>query len=320
MREGGQIFTFDMLLALILVMLIVTTSGLAISMARKRASGYVSRYSLERTASDAADVLVRSPGKPRDWADEIGELKIPGLAETKDNSDESVPNLVDSEKIGQLVRITTWEYWDPSKPEVQAVMKLFGGTNNFEVVITRGNKSLWHFWPGWDEENSSGAENSLVVATASRVIYTHPGDIVYKSEPVARENKPGAGTAFKKDNFLIYEGEVETYDWYAVIEISSREENRPKWVEVTINKTEKDRWKNISQQGDQTRKVIPSSPGWTNIVPGTNEVKIRVKAYSDDSIQWARVYIVGIPQGSDPERAILSIEKVPVNLTIKIWR
>ncbi|MFW5913376.1 MAG: hypothetical protein ACOCSA_02890, partial [Candidatus Hadarchaeota archaeon] len=58
----GQLFTFDSLLAVLLISLVLVTSGRVAGIARERGTDYVNRYSLERRASDAADILVRSPG------------------------------------------------------------------------------------------------------------------------------------------------------------------------------------------------------------------------------------------------------------------
>ncbi|MDI6643334.1 MAG: hypothetical protein QMD95_04740, partial [Candidatus Hodarchaeaceae archaeon] len=81
MNERGQVFTLDMFFALALTALIVSYSGLALEQARRQAEGYALRYSLERTANDAADVLVRTAGDPPDWWQNIENLKTLGLAE-----------------------------------------------------------------------------------------------------------------------------------------------------------------------------------------------------------------------------------------------
>ena len=64
MGDRGQIFTFDMLLAMILIMLVTVSSGYALNVVNSQSSEYVSRYSLEREAQDIADALIKSPGIP----------------------------------------------------------------------------------------------------------------------------------------------------------------------------------------------------------------------------------------------------------------
>ncbi|KXA91245.1 hypothetical protein AKJ57_01895 [candidate division MSBL1 archaeon SCGC-AAA259A05] len=407
MRRDGQVFTFDMILALILIMLIVTTSGLAISMARKHASSYVSRYSLERTASDAADVLVKSPGKPANWEGDVESLKTPGFAKNGEKPSGATPNFIDKEKFTQMKRLTRDKNWDPSQPEIQAIMKLFGDTENFEIETIRQNllvrrqladldleiddtlfgvefeleaenedseievdielgesekevedvppfrvvvKSgrvtievrvrekvieVWgrvlfqNIWPGWDEKSSSGAENSLEVATASRLIYTRYGDIRYRSDPIVRV-KPGAGTEVRKDNFYLYDGELESFDWYVVVEISSREENRPRRIEVKVRDGGqlKYSWE-PAQTGEQTKKVFPDfHGGLENDSPtpppqvGSNDLHIKVwqDQQDENSGQWARIFIIGVPHCSQPETAVQSLERVTAIMKIKVWR
>ncbi|KXA94790.1 hypothetical protein AKJ65_03430 [candidate division MSBL1 archaeon SCGC-AAA259E19] len=181
MREGGQVFTFDMLLALILIMLIVTTSGLAITMARKQGSEYVSRYSLERTASDAADVLVRSPGEPDTWQENPQELEVPGVAKLEKDTGEAIPNRISGPKLAQLRDMMRGSNWNPENDSIQAIMGLFGKTDKFEISIWSGDNQIAKIWPGWDEEENSGVENSLEVAVAERLALGRYGDLRYFS-------------------------------------------------------------------------------------------------------------------------------------------
>lgn len=81
MNDRGQVFTLDMFLALTLTALFVTYSGLAIEQTRRQAELYQQRYSMERTANDAADVLVRTTGRPVNWSDNWNALELMGLTE-----------------------------------------------------------------------------------------------------------------------------------------------------------------------------------------------------------------------------------------------
>ena len=133
MNERGQIFTLDMFFALTLTILVVSYSGLALEQSRKQAEGYALRYSLERTANDAADVLVKTLGMPYGWENDITTLKTPGLAE--ENNGRAVQNTLDIRKLGWLRELCKSTNWDPAKGEVQAIMALFGGSENFEIKI-----------------------------------------------------------------------------------------------------------------------------------------------------------------------------------------
>jgi len=124
----GQVLTLDMFLALSLTALLLSYSGLVMGMVHTRAREEVSRYSLERVASDAAEALVRTGGIPENWESLPSSLKVLGLS---GDSGLSV------KKLAVLRDLCRSENWDPSREEVQAVMRLFGG-QNFELrILTR---------------------------------------------------------------------------------------------------------------------------------------------------------------------------------------
>lgn len=134
MKERGQVFTLDMLFALILVTLAIGCSGQALEQVTRRSGDYAARYSLERIANDAADALVKTLGRPYNWEENIEWLETPGLAEITDEG-KSVQNTLHARKLAQLMHLCRSANWDPAKSEVQAVMKLFGGSQNFELRV-----------------------------------------------------------------------------------------------------------------------------------------------------------------------------------------
>lgn len=73
-------FTFDLLLALIPITLILGYSLSAMTTLQEEIRGYGSRTALERIASDAIDQLVKNPGEPPNWEATGRTDVIPGLA------------------------------------------------------------------------------------------------------------------------------------------------------------------------------------------------------------------------------------------------
>lgn len=63
-NDKGQVFTLDIMLALVLIAIIMGVSADTIDMASYKISGYTSRFSLERITNNAADMLVKTPGSP----------------------------------------------------------------------------------------------------------------------------------------------------------------------------------------------------------------------------------------------------------------
>jgi hypothetical protein len=153
MNERGQVFTLDMFFALTLTVLVVSYSGLALEQARRQAESYALRYSLERTANDAADVLIRTSGRPSNWENDPRTLKTLGLA--VENRGVPVWNTLDNMKVVQLRRLTENRNWtDPANASaVRAVRELFGDSDNFEIRGTHtGLLARWELAEDDDNE------------------------------------------------------------------------------------------------------------------------------------------------------------------------
>ncbi len=83
---------------------------------------------------------------------------------------------------------------------------------------------LWKFWPGWDVESASGVEESLEVASVNRSGYLSSKILnrLITKPLVHREKNMGAEDYL--ENWWIYEGELEAYDWYIYVETSEDED------------------------------------------------------------------------------------------------
>ena len=97
----AQIFSLDVLLALIIITVILGISADAMDMVSYKAQDYSSRLSLEKVTSDAADTLIKSSGSPDKWEEyEISGSTVPGLAKKEENR--TVPNTLSFVKILKL--------------------------------------------------------------------------------------------------------------------------------------------------------------------------------------------------------------------------
>ena len=313
MNERGQVFTLDMFFALTLAALIVSYSGLALEQANKQAEDYAFRYSLERAASDAADVLVKTSGRPNGWENNITTLEVPGLAENI--GVEPIQNKLYVKRLASLRELCRSEEWDPAKSEVQAVTKLFGGYENFEIRITSGDNTLWDFWPGWDNEVSSGAENSLEVVVARRLIFMGYGEVEHDTGTI--EKTAGGRVEFPPENFMVEPGELDLYDWYLFLLVSE-----PAGLPVDV-------YINSSPSGPSTHRfntphvsegdTWPDEHGGMDIYlhEGVNTVQIVSLGQKDT---WLRLYILAVPACSPPGQVRLAMENFSVTLEVKLWR
>ena len=99
--KRGQVFSLDVLLALIIITVVLGISADAMDMVSYKAQDYSSRISLERITTDAADTLIKSSGSPDNWEEyKIKGDTVPGL--TKKEGDRTVPNTLSFVKILKL--------------------------------------------------------------------------------------------------------------------------------------------------------------------------------------------------------------------------
>ena len=99
--DEGQIFSLDVMMALIIITVILGVSADAMDMISYKSQDYSSRLSLERVTTDAADMLIKSSGSPDKWEDyEFSGDMVPGLA--KKEAGQTVPNTLSLIKILKL--------------------------------------------------------------------------------------------------------------------------------------------------------------------------------------------------------------------------
>lgn len=330
MNERGQVFTLDMFFALTLTALIVGYSGLAFEQAHKQAEGYALRYSLERTANDAADTLLKTLGVPENWAGDAETLETPGFAE--ENEKNPIPNTIDIKKFGEFRRLINEENWSYSANAgaVEAIKKLFGGSENFEVRILDENKNeLWHAFPRWEPGENSGAENSLEVAVVRRLVAVKYGSAIRADSGKIVARSPGGDKIEENLEFWIGEDEIGTFDWYIVV-VGSGNPN----LSITVNE-------NTSAPADYNftkaytpQEIYPQKPPGSHTVnhggiENDKNIDYQLQENTTNFIHlylppaansWVRVYVVTVPFCSNRTMASMFIQPLPATLEVKMWR
>ena len=326
MNQRGQVFTLDMLFALILVTLVIGCSGQALEQIRGRAEGYSTRYSLERVANDAADVLAKTTGRPYNWEESVEALETLGLAEIDEFTGKDLQNSLKVGKLGQLKILCKSPNWDPSKPEVKAVMDFFGGSSNFELRVIDGatQNVLWHIWPKWDL-GSSGAENSLEVAAVRRAVTVKYGEI--RADSGKLERIPGTPKVYTVW-FEILPGELEVYDWYIIARTSEILKERIDSVFLYVNR---------DASGPEDYHYTPASQGLETTFPkkhggmendlppgqvyeGWNFINVQVASGSAGA--WVEVYVMAVPACTPWQNVNLAAGQLglPSMFELKVWR
>lgn len=101
MNNKAQLFTLDLLLALVPLTLVLGMSANAMGGVVTQIQEYAYFYSMQRQVSDAADVLIKTPGVPPNWNVTNPPTTI-GLAKYNQSENRIYPHVLDSEKIGAV--------------------------------------------------------------------------------------------------------------------------------------------------------------------------------------------------------------------------
>ncbi|KXB06643.1 hypothetical protein AKJ52_01895 [candidate division MSBL1 archaeon SCGC-AAA382C18] len=307
MQENGQVFTFDMLLAVILGMLVVVSSGQALSIANQQATEYATRYSLERTALDVADVLVRDPGLPKKWHRSSEEIQTIGLADTTEGG-EKIPNFLDISKISALTRLMKDSNWDPNNENTQAIMSLFGNRDKFQIKILDGDNCIWNLYPNWNVEPNSGASKSQEVVVSERTVCGRYGDLRVETGELPKE-EPGI-QKYPPENFWISSGDLAAYDWYIVINVHNPTGGQP--MHISINPPPHN---DYNPNPDSHWIEIDIDESLLN--EGENNL-IQIDA-SGLGITF-EAWVVAIPEDTDMDKVRYALEKIPLTVRLKVWR
>jgi hypothetical protein len=318
--DRGQVFTLDMFLALTLTALLIGYSGVAFEHAFG-ASSYLSRLSLERIANDAADVLVKTLGIPSGWENDVKTLAVPGLAEESDGED--VPATLDIMKFARLRFLMQDNVWDDPQyaDAVEALRKLFGGSEKFEIRVLDENENLlWYAFPRWSPGEESGAENAFEVVVARRLVSVRYGSAV-RSTTGRIEMAPQPYENYLY--FFIAENELATYDWYIVslhVDVIGN-------IKIWVNR-DSGLYDYIHTEADPDMLIFPDPD---EVPHGGLEADNKplyenennflfVQGPTPSAGQWFQVYLVVVPECTDPEDVALMIQPLPAILEVRVWR
>jgi len=324
MKQKGQVFTLDMFLALAIISLVVSYSGLALEQARRQAETYVLRHSLEQTANDAAEVLVKTSGTPENWEADINGLETPGLTESERGH--PLNNTLSIIKLGWLRDLLRYDNWQAYQNEnaVGAVRALFGGSDNFEINIYGADGGVWwSMWPGWDVESSSGSENSLEVAVVKRPVVVRSGAGMRSEAKGLQHLTAGPSGQYYTLDFLVNRGELDVFDWYVLLRPSGSTNPSVKlWVNRTTGSPDfsfppaldNNIYKMRYHGADYTAVPLTDADNG-----GNPNNYMRVKVTGNPS-EWVDVFVVFLPRCSPSELAASAPDNVIATLEVRLWR
>jgi len=308
MQKKGQLFTMDLLLALVPMALVLGVSANAMSGVVTQMQDYVHVYSMNRIANDAADILVKTAGDPVDW-NSTNSPDVVGLAKYEDGA--VVPHFLDDAKVGQFSSTYLGDLLGPSFSYYNLTMEGIGV----------------EFFRSWGGGSSSSASDIMV---AKRVARLEVGKIMGGFFEVSHKGSEVTEPCYGKEgqprvyssSFTVTAADLADYDFWIV-----RYGRVTDWYEIwpddplvqcTTGANAPDH--SYGSSGENiVKEQIDDGPGLgPQLQAGSNTVYIRI---AGSVHRTADYYILRVPAGTAENSVSAALAKPnPIMLNLEVGR
>jgi hypothetical protein len=322
----GQVFTLDALLAIVLITIAIGVSANAMEIVNYKITDHSAGKSLDRITTDAADILINTPGT-YNWEKSNNTLFVtPGLAEENNGSVNTTKTLSFS-KITQL-RNNYHDLMSNVIPRGAGSSLIIYPTDSQLSPIVLNNET-----PPPDVQVSVANRSVLInlfdfkILTSiktglNRYLYNlseNNTDICphFNLNVTIKHEKPDIATGTHGWNcrhFKITQQDLMTTDFYIMTDPSVLSDGSARWIF--------DRADNISEEVE----TFESHPKLVNdkigkLLGDDNEALLWVHVLSStDSSKSFNTYVIGVPKNTSPE--IIKIENLspkPFVFVLKVW-
>ena len=279
--SGGLALSLDLLLALIPITIILGLVAANMGNIMYETQDTIYRSSIERSAQDTANALLKTSGDPYNWEKlSASQVKSVGLAKYDNSSKLSKEYVLSVDKVGAVT---------PSR-----VQSLLGSQYGFYLNITTLNGSqIRNLTSENDTKNLNTASD---VVTVERLVLISEFDIVAEFKNIRLTSKPPTLTSYFPTN----QAYLDAFDYYVYIEKSNFVSSG--WVEVNhVTGTNRavgtnDPW-NVPPLVKKIDPVIQKLYNETNL--RDNIVQTQLRGSPGDT---ASVYIIQVPKGTPIEK------------------
>lgn len=323
--KGAQIFSIDALMAIILITIVIGMSADAVDIAGFKITDYSAGKSLDRIATDAAEILVNTPGSP-DWENSNSTLFVtPGLAEDNNGSKNTTKTL-SVKKIYQLKARYS-----------QLIANIIPRGGGSSLIIYPINSTLQPV----EVNNETPPQDVSVVAGVNRSVLVNFKDfkilasintfngyldntsensaeicphynldgVVEHQKPTYNSNTPG----WNCRHFKITQQDLNTTDFYILTD-PILNDGSARWV--------LDRPDNISEaQQNFNAQPVQVNARICEIIGDDKEALLWLHVLSSgDTSKSFNIYLVGVPKGTSPENVKVEyLNPHPCFFVFKIW-
>lgn len=321
LRENkGQVFTIDALFALILITIVIGMSANALDIVSFKISDYSAGKSLDRIATDAADILIDTPGSS-DWEKSNDTLLVnPGLAQDDKGSKDTI-KILSFAKIAQL---------KTRYPQLMSKVIPPGGSSSLMIYPTNSTLKplvVSNETPPTDVNEVAVVNRTVLVNFRDFRILTsiggHDGSSYseicphYNYKGVTAHGKPDYNNSTPGWNcryFKITQEDLNTTDFYILTDPYILKDNMARWMLDRPDKMSEEQVIFQSQPvkvNDKLSEMIGDDEEailWLHILN------------SGDSSKAFNTYLVGVPMGTPIEEVRIEyLHPYPCSFIFKIW-
>jgi hypothetical protein len=294
MDQKGFIFSLDVFLSLLIMILILGISADAMDIAGNRIDNFYSEQSHQRITDDACDILIKTSGSPDYW-EEMKSISgtSPGLA---DNNNSSGTNKLSSKKLESLKKnpelmdklipdgfkcsVTIYPF-DSSLPTLSIVNQ----TNSFNTEVYVANRTIVYNYNSYVIYSKLTIEKSL---EANKSHYKCPhSEINHYTHDIPDFNNKIPGWVC--DVFKIGQDTINSTDFYLMTDPPHILDQGALWMIDTPNNLSAISKRFEDCPMDVTRRVRDLGKDGVLI--------LHVHTSSDRNMPF-KVYIVGVPSGT----------------------
>jgi hypothetical protein len=300
-NSEGQVFNIDLLFALIIITIIMGMSANALDIAGNRISDYSAGISLDRIATDAADILINTPG-PQDWdKSNITPSIKPGLALDSNNSVNST-KILSYNKINQLKIHYNELMVNLLPPIVNSSLTIDTTSSSMATIVVSNNTP------------PNNVHEVIVVNRTVLVNFRDYNILVRIDESSTQDTCPHSdqegssvnhGHNYQNNtpkwvckNFKVTKKELNTTDFYLITDPGNLNDNQARWMI--------DRPDNLTDAQEQFQAYpLMINSKISTLMGEDDETVLWVHVLYFDSSKSFTTYIVGVPKGtpSDDIRA-----------------
>jgi len=316
MDQKGFIFSLDVFVSLVIIIIILGISADAMDIAGNKIDDFCSEQSYQRITGDACDILIKTSGSPENWEQKNSFTAVsPGLADTKNFSGtyklspeklealQKNPALMDR-LIPEGFKCSVSIYpFDPSLPIVSVVNQ----TQDFNTDVYVANRTVVYSYNSYVIYSTIKIEQS---ADGNFSHYICPHSLIKLDThefPDFKNNKPG----WVCDLFKIAPENLNSTDFYLLTDPPHVLDKKALWM--------------IDTPDDLTNKVekFEDHPvditGKIRSIKNTGVLVLHIYTSAEYNKQF-KVYVVGFPRGTP-------LDKVKINylglksgyFVLKIW-